>query len=105
MGGGQQRHARGREAHAAARAGKQQQAQALLQSGDGLGERRLGHVQAQRGAAKVQLFGQGDELAPQAQLDVWVIHMCRISNDADKYIGNAFVYGAYCPLNFLQPQP
>jgi hypothetical protein len=39
-----------------------------LQSGDGLGQRRLGHVQAQGGAAKVQFFGHGHELAPQAAI-------------------------------------
>ncbi len=37
--------------------------------GNRLSQGRLGHVQANGGAAKVQIFSHGQELAPQAQLN------------------------------------
>ena len=54
------------QGHAALRAIEQARADALLQLGDRLRERRLGDVQALRGAAEVQFLGHGEELAPQA---------------------------------------
>jgi hypothetical protein len=39
----------------------------LLQRGDGLRQRRLGHVQARGGAAEMLFFGDGGEVAQLAQ--------------------------------------
>ncbi len=76
---GQQRLAGRRERHAAPGAVEQHHAQRLLELGDGLGDRRLRHVQPQRGAAEVQFLGHGHELAPGPQVDQGFIHMPSIS--------------------------
>ena len=66
---GQQRRAGRAQRHAALRALEQPRAQRALQLLDGLRQRRLGHVQALRGAAEVQFFGQHGKLAQRPEFD------------------------------------
>ncbi len=101
---GSQRPAGGGELHAALGALEQPHAQLLLQVGDGLRQRRLRHVQARGGAAEVQLVGDGDELAPQAQLDQGLIHTPSISIRREGRIGKNHRGGAYSwPSPFFRP--
>ncbi len=55
------------ERHRAPRAHEQLHPQLGLQRADLLAQRRLGDVQAKRGAREVQLLGDGDEIAQVAQ--------------------------------------
>ena len=48
---------------------EQTEPQFVFQPMDGLAQRGLGHVQANSGLVKVQLFSHGDELAQQAGFD------------------------------------
>ena len=57
------------EPHLAGRAVEELDAEVALELADRSAERRLGHVQALRGAAEVQLLRHGDEVAQMAQLD------------------------------------
>src|SRR5438105_168078 len=94
---GHERGAGGRQFHAALGAVEQPHAQAPFQQRDGLRERRLRDVQALRRAAEVQLLGDGDELAPQAQVDGGFTHMPSILIHAAKWIGSNQACGAYLP--------
>ncbi len=84
---GQQGFAGRRERHAPARPVEQRHAQCLLELGNGLRDGRLGHVQALGGAAEMQLFGHGHELAPGTQVDQGFLHMPSISIHIQKGIG------------------
>jgi hypothetical protein len=63
-----QRHAVGREAHAARGARHQRHAQFALQLGDGLRQRRLRGVQAARGLVDAAVLGHGQQDAQLLQL-------------------------------------
>ena len=65
---GHQRLARCGELHRFAVAHKQPRPSRSLQLLDGHTQRRLRHVQALRGAAKVQLFGQHQKISKVTQL-------------------------------------
>jgi hypothetical protein len=59
----QKQRASGRDLHAAVGAGKQLRANFLFQLLDLLTLRRLRNIQALRGTTKMQLFGDGNEIA------------------------------------------
>jgi hypothetical protein len=65
----------GGEADGARGAVEERVAKDLFELADLLGERRLGEVETLGGTAEVQLFGDGDEVAEVAELDV-SIHGC-----------------------------
>jgi hypothetical protein len=58
------------QCHLAPAALEQGRTQRFLEGGNGLRQRRLGHVQALGGAAEMQLFGDGDEIAQLAEVDI-----------------------------------
>jgi hypothetical protein len=60
--------ARVRELDAAAVAAEQPDAELVLEAGDGLGQRRLGDVEALGGMPEMELLGDGDEVAELAKL-------------------------------------
>ncbi|MNN04923.1 hypothetical protein D3C81_1176640 [compost metagenome] len=64
---GQEQPAGLAQRHSAVGALEQAHAQLLLQRLDLLAQRRLGNAQLQGGAAEVQLFGNGDEIAQVAE--------------------------------------
>lgn len=60
-------------------------AEKLFEATDLLRERRLGEVETLGGAAEVELFGYGDEVAEVAELDLG-IHTCRIIIELNKIL-------------------
>ena len=65
------------ECNTALRAVEQLHAERFLQLRDGLRHRWLGHVQASRGAAEMQFFGDCNELPPGTQVDERFFHFQR----------------------------
>src|SRR4051794_31478973 len=69
----EQRTARGGQRDAALRAVEEPDAELLLELADLLADRRLGDVEPLRGAAEVQLFGDGDEVPEMAEFHRWAL--------------------------------